>query len=1046
MSHWYEPLRSIVSRGSQAKRPGSLAGLHEARKEHLAQFFTPDAICQFIDRLLAPQIQAAGDDGLLSVLDTSVGSARLFQSFVPGQVHLGGCDIDGRAISEVQRVCEEAGFSCAFEHAGLEEVRLSNWSLALLNPPFSIHLDSPLIEPLPCTSYGKFGPHSSAQSDYYAVSTALEAASAVVAILPRRVATDIWARPDVVDLQALTGQDPKTGEPVCRSRLAACFHLPPGSFKEEGTDVAVSLLVFGTGLRPRPDIVHLSTLTDIPTLPRLHIQRTTRQPVIQLKLIEDEKPSITIPVTGDPTVRVAHDGRKVRLGFNCGFTKARVMNAILREPISSTLDHRLPKDYRFAGQGLLDLQIHLLQENPEASLNSLLDLIQKQQATPIVHPGLWPYFRKLQRRYRMASAPFGHTVWRQAAARATIQAKARKTILLDPKSWSGPVIKAGQVVSFVPTTDDHFEATIAGKTLRLNFEMLDANYDEITGLGNSGWVEVHPSRARLNTAAATQLRRKIATSPVAGFLTWSFQVDDLIEFLLSPRGAVCAWSMGLGKSRLALALVYLSGVKRALITTEAHLVPEFVEKLEELHLPASDWQVIDSPSGLESLRRINIISNERLRMPLPGQDRVTYAHKLRRRIAMAISDEGEFLSNPRSAQSRALHRVSARKRFVLTGTPIPNYPRDLLPIVCYAAGEATAAQPWGYHGPYLEPRLAISCDFADRGITKFKDTFCETQWCTNEFADTLREGAKREVPKIANLGAYRSFIAPHIKRRVPDEPDCAAHLNIPKASTVVHEVEFQDDHLGHYLQVADEFAHWFDSVQDKKNSLLTILLRFQAVIRACNFPQDPSKHVQARFHGLTSKQHFLLKRMKELAQAGEKTLVYFHSPGLAHLMARHLYQETGIDAVVLTGESPAGVRHKLLRERFKLGDCPTVIATYGVTQAGHNIPQATRVVLGTRDWTAKVERQSIARALRPETRHPVVAEYVHIRGSSDDYQAQMVAWKGNTIDAGLDWATPEFEGKEFLHLDTLLGRFLTDLGELRGLKSHELRAQLKVAA
>ena len=41
---WYAPLRSLTSRGSKTEVKGGLAGLHDARREHLGQFFTPDAI------------------------------------------------------------------------------------------------------------------------------------------------------------------------------------------------------------------------------------------------------------------------------------------------------------------------------------------------------------------------------------------------------------------------------------------------------------------------------------------------------------------------------------------------------------------------------------------------------------------------------------------------------------------------------------------------------------------------------------------------------------------------------------------------------------------------------------------------------------------------------------------------------------------------------------------------------------------------------------------------------------------------------------------
>jgi hypothetical protein len=41
MTYWYEPLRAIVSLGSQADKIAHMGELHAAREKHLSQFFTP---------------------------------------------------------------------------------------------------------------------------------------------------------------------------------------------------------------------------------------------------------------------------------------------------------------------------------------------------------------------------------------------------------------------------------------------------------------------------------------------------------------------------------------------------------------------------------------------------------------------------------------------------------------------------------------------------------------------------------------------------------------------------------------------------------------------------------------------------------------------------------------------------------------------------------------------------------------------------------------------------------------------------------------------
>jgi len=1074
MNDWYESLRGLQSLGSQVASPGSLAGLHEARRKHMGQFFTPDAIASWMWKLVEKELNSLVDTERghkASVVDTSVGSARLLQFCSPDKHIVGGMDIDPIALSKVQQVFEAAGFQCHFENCGMEAASVHRWSLAIINPPFTVHLESPLLESYPCTTYGKFGPHTSAQSDYYALSQALEAASGVVALVPRTVAEKVWNDPGLVDLEALVHEnlkDPSTS----KSRLHARFDLPTDSFKDEGAVVEVSVLVFGYSkvLLSTRTMKAVSSLASVESTGDLGLCRVSGEPRLKQKGVEDTGPTIDIPVTGDNEVRLAHDRSKLKLKFKCGFTKARVMNAILSHRIYSTKDHRLPNGYRYSGQGKLDLQVHLLQDDTEASVQRLIDFIEAQDAKVTVDAGLWPYIRKSIRRHEIAAAPMGHAVWKKAIASKSVMARCKKVVIVDRNSWTSPVINIGDSVEFTRTGDEMFEAQLGDHRYVVNFEVLNEHFDGATAGAESGWVNVHQPLQSRSPEVARWWQARLDKSEVSNYLTWQFQRDDLIELLMSPRGAVVAWSMGLGKSRLACALIMMSGVKTGLVTTEAYLVPEFVEQLEKLGLPKDSWKVIKCEADLKDLRRINIISNERLRLPLKTQDAVqdleqeegaedqkskvlkktkrvlTYAHRLRRRVKMVVSDEGEFLSNPTSGQSKALWRVSGQKRYILSGTPIANYPRDVLPLLCYVAGDGNAAQPWGYKGPYLEANHVNSVEFADRGIDKFVSEFVTLEWVTNEFSDSLRDGAKREIPRIGNLRGYRQMLGPHIKRRVVEEPDVSAYVKIPKAKTIMHTLQWDESHLGHYLRVADEFSQWIGSEATKKKNLMVILLRFQAVVRALNLPQSPSKHVKSVYSGVTSKQRFLVDRMEELANAGEKTMCFVHSPELAVLLARRLAVQAGVDAVVLHGGISSAKRHKMLNDGFKKGSCPTLISTFGVTQAGLNIPQARRVILGSRDWTAKVERQSIARALRPETDHEVTVEYVHIAGSADDYQGRMVAFKADCIDSGLDWAAPSLEGEDWVHLDTILGRFVEDLAERRGMKVREMKDLLKVNA
>jgi len=67
-------------------------------------------------------------------------------------------------------------------------------------------------------------------------------------------------------------------------------------------------------------------------------------------------------------------------------------------------------------------------------------------------------------------------------------------------------------------------------------------------------------------------------------------------------------------------------------------------ELEAIGLPKSEWQVVDSPDALGTLKKINIISYNRLRQPVSSaRKKLTYGKALRRRIGTMVCERGALL-------------------------------------------------------------------------------------------------------------------------------------------------------------------------------------------------------------------------------------------------------------------------------------------------------------------------------------------------------------------------------------------------------------------
>lgn len=1035
---WYTPAAELQGKGARAAKPGSLAGLHEARKRHQGQFFTPAAVAELAWALVSPYANA-GEGEKITLFDNSVGSGRLLQYADPKRHVLYGVDIDPVAVERLSEAAAAAGFSRDFLTARMEDTRPGRFDIGLINPAFSIQLESPHLAPYPCTHWGLHGPHTSALSHAYALDQALASCSLVAAILPASYIAEIQR------------------QPASSERLAAIVRLPSSAFRESGANVATGIAVFDSLPRVAPPIVYgvgdysgPQDLTRLGKVLGLSFRPRGERSKIGVRQTEIDRPSINLPVTGEREVRVVHDGRRLRLKFGCGLTQAKVLNAILKAPVERIEHHRHPKGLTYTGQLKLDIEVHLALPDPQASFKALVDEIREAGGEPSVDPGLERYFARRVREQARAATPFHRTVKvaAEAGGAGQVRARPKQHMALDTRRFGSPILDPKDVLDMevVGTRETpEFKISVGGWEKTFTEEDFRARFVRVDIIdGGRDWQKIHAGKRAAFPEVAKMWTGRAKAKGLDKILSWDYQFDDLIEAAMSPRGAAVAWSPGMGKARLALCLALLRGGKHNLIVVEAGLLEEMLIEIMKLGLDQGLYQFLERPEQLNDLRTLNIISYERLRRPIEASNkRMTWARRLRRRLNTVVCDEADHLSHLDTAQTRAVWMLSPKWRYALAGEPVSNYPRDLLPVISWAIGDGTAAQPYGYHHPYIEAPLRKSAQYATRGVDTFREKYVCTQWVTREFEDQMAAGAKREIPRIRNLAGYRAFHAPHLLRRVPEEPECAKYLPYPRWRVITRSIEWDREHLAHYLRVSDQYRQWFEAElraaqMDGRNlNMVQVLARIGAVTAAANHPFAPAKRCPV-FATETSKEAAALERLEWLSQNGHKTILYAHSPALLERLARQL-KNRGIEAVTFHGQKTVKARMRELDRRFRFGSAPVLLASLGVSQKGLNIPQADRVIFYSRSWSAKAEAQAMKRVLRPQQKRRVLFEFLHLEGSIDVYQGQMVDFKADASAAGIDWQESRYEETEFLHLDTILGRFCKELEELHGIHRQQLR-------
>lgn len=1016
---WVKSASLIESKGLTAEKATSLADLHRRRRETESQYFTPSWVAKGIWQSFAPIIEQSRSAGVkrFYAMDTAIGSGRLLNHAPTDVVSLYGLDKDSRCIDSLCADANEAGIDYEFIHGDMSNLRASGMHFAVINPPFSIHLDSPNLTPYESNSFGKYGQGTSAISHEYALEQALDAALCVAAILP--LSMDSYCR-----------QKPN---------LQHIIQLPKNTFISEGANVETAVYFFTPSKCISPGSTPMTEQQSWPSLGAQCFQfKYYKSPQFRLHGTDHTKDVITAPVTGISTVELHHHNRRIVLKYHCGLVQARVANGLLGKAAAG---NRLPKGMKYIGQGKFLLDVMLLQENPDDQLNILAQQINEFGGHAWISPTLSGYYTKLLRKHRRAITPMYRMV--KATSTDACKIKAQRRTLLEPRNFNSPGIAKGTVLEAIPDGAE-YRVTYKGSTVTLRRDEILTRFSFLNGdeLGNeSKWEVLHPGLNHHFPA----LHRQYKTIIEKMGINWlaPFQEDSLIEGLISPYGYLGGWEQGSGKARYSIALALLHSGHN-MIVVESGLMPEMLAELKKLGIDQKYWKQLKA--GDEPTAKINLTTYATLRsgtriqymktVKIRNSEKEVFTNKVidtcaqkwRRNINTLICDEGGLLANANTRQTQAVKSLGAKKLIILDGTPQRNYPRDLLPLSVVSAGNGVAHQPYGTKGNvHVAQNLINTISHSQRGEDAFFDNHVVTQWVTNEFKEDMQSGGKREVPKINNLSLFREWLAPNIQRRLRNEPDLAIFNNCPAPERENIKVGWDDGHFSHYIKVATEFAQWYKrgKLSNSNLSMVTVLARIGAVQRAANSPHVDSKSSMATYTPLTSKQRLAIERLQYWVNDGRKVILYAKSP---EVLTRLHYElsKMGVDSVLFTGQQNINQRAKALNDEFKHGNTDVLLSSW-VGQRGLNLEQASAVVFYERDWSATTEEQAIARTLRPTQQATVVAEYLHLAGSIDEYCAQLVEWKKNAADAGLDFGNQVEEEEEFMHLDTMLHRFCDDV-------------------
>ena len=314
-----------------------------------------------------------------------------------------------------------------------------------------------------------------------------------------------------------------------------------------------------------------------------------------------------------------------------------------------------------------------------------------------------------------------------------------------------------------------------------------------------------------------------------------------------------------------------------------------------------------------------------------------------------IVDESHFIKN-KSAKRSGLVKKLARKAdyvWLLTGTPMPNGPKDL----------------WSQLNCLSYPDFSSYWDWCEEYLSVWHNGF-------GLEVGGLRRGRKKAFGKMLDKWMLRRT------RDILDLPD----------------ITFQDV----YISLTDEQRDIYEDLEDKMIAMIgddlkvtsNQLAQLTALRQVTNDPILLSDN--AKNDG--GKMEWFKDHLDDLAiNSGKKVIIF----SMFSTYVKHLHDHFG--GAIVTGDMSSKARDKELDKFKNDNDCHLFFATIGAAGESLNLPEATYVIFCDLPWTPAAIRQAYSRAHRRGQTKNVHVIKLLAENTVDEYMSQIVDQKDKQI-------------------------------------------------
>ena len=185
-----------------------------------------------------------------------------------------------------------------------------------------------------------------------------------------------------------------------------------------------------------------------------------------------------------------------------------------------------------------------------------------------------------------------------------------------------------------------------------------------------------------------------------------------VKYMISRDNTLCADEMGLGKTieaAVSLNHWFRNGyIKRAIVVCPASLKLNWEKELNK-------W--LTEPKKIQVVGRNDVISirfeTDILVINYDLLSKWDYPIKMIKWGAIIV-DESHMIKNPTAQRTKAVMRISADKKIALSGTPMPNSPKELWTVAHWLAPKIFSNQ-WYFYNEYCYVRREFGRIIIDGG-------------------------------------------------------------------------------------------------------------------------------------------------------------------------------------------------------------------------------------------------------------------------------------------------------------------------------------------